>query len=91
MSTSLKKRAKGCAAFLISAALGAFAVVLLGNAFKGDPYAITLAIAELLLFVTPFWIDETKMPKWLESTWMLCAKLWFPLTGLWLLHLINII
>lgn len=90
-STSWKKISGSCTSFLISFALGAFAVILLGHAFRGDPCAIALLLMEILLFAVPFLVDESKIPRWISSLWIVSAELWFPITGLWLLHLINII
>ena len=76
--------------FLISVALGFFAVALIGHALHGDPYAIGLAIFEFLIVAFPYWADGKMIPKWLDTLHTYSIPVWFVIAIIWVLYIIGV-
>ncbi len=81
----------GCLNFLISMALGIFAVTLVGRALHGDYAAITLAIIELIVIVFSFWSDGKEIPTWLIKLYYIIGILWFIAAMVWGLFQLRLI
>ena len=83
------KTVSGCLAkFLVSAALGFFAVALVGHALHGDPFAIGLAIAEFLIIAYPYWAAERTVAPWLDKTHLYSTMVWFIAAITWVLYIL---
>lgn len=72
--------------FVFVAFLAIFAVALFGQALQGNPYAIALGVAEIVLVVLPMVIDERKLPHWVSVVWTCALYAWFALTIVWIVY-----
>lgn len=77
--------------YVFAVFLGLFAVTLCGQALNGNPYAIVLLVWELANVIFPFVIDESKIPKWLEKTWLWSIVIWFVCAAIWSANQLNFI
>lgn len=73
------------------ALLAVFGVTLCGHALNKEPYAIILLAWEVANVIFPFVIDENKIPKWLEKTWLWSIVIWFVCALIWSTSQLNLI